>query len=193
MNFRYELNNQINQLPDHIRRNERVKTYVRMVIGSFETMLAVFGPNVLDIDINWNHLIGQIAAIRHVEQDNWPQHIDYFNLDNYQANDTHSEEHNENNEVDNNEERDNMRERENNEEPQDTSSHTSSDTSSHTSSDTSSDTSSHTSSDSDSEYDSDDDSDDDSARVWVCERCLTYTGGFQDVSNHERNCYTHSH
>ena len=98
MNFRYELNNQINQLPDHIRRNERVKTYARMVIGSFETMLAVFGPNVLDIDINWNHLIGQIAAIRHVEQDNWPQHIDYFNLDNYQANDTHSEEHNENNE-----------------------------------------------------------------------------------------------
>ena len=84
MNFRYELNNHINQLPDHIRRNERVKTYAGMVIRSYETMLAVIGPNVLRFDINWNHLIGQIAAIRHVEEDNWPQHIDYFNLDNYQ-------------------------------------------------------------------------------------------------------------
>ena len=186
MDFRTQLNSLINELPEDIRCNVVVKQYARTIANSYETLQMWVGPNAIQFDINWNHIIQMIAGIRHIHPDNITNYINNFQLyeydyqnnnqDNYIVNDIV-------NDIDN---------------------------SNNSESEEDSDDESEEDSDDESEEDSDDESEeglpeggnneqetecdnqesglDHTEIQWACCHCLTFTGSYNEVSNHEEHC-----
>lgn len=75
MNFIDELSDQVNRLPDHIRRDPVVVGYVECISQSYSSFIRWTGSHSFNIDVNWNHLIRLIAGIRHIHPDNIDNYI----------------------------------------------------------------------------------------------------------------------
>ena len=62
MDFEFELNSRINQLPAHVCHNPTVIAFKNNIIAAHSMLLLWTGPFSMDVRINWPQLISMIAG-----------------------------------------------------------------------------------------------------------------------------------